>query len=335
MSSLRQDPTTNEWVIVAPDRKRREMQFKEEVRHLILPEFSDVCPFCPGHEDKSPDVILSFPEKRKKGEGWKVLVLPNKYPALRPEGSLERRQDGWFRRSMDGVGKHEVIVETPLHNRFISQMDYSEVEDIIWVLQERYDELSTDPRFALIMIFQNHGGTAGTSLIHPHSQIIATPVVPAEIRQKLEVATNYYDDSGRCVYIDIVVDELAAGDRIVAESDGFVVFQPFASRYPYETWIAPREHCASFGQATDDQLKELARVLRDTLRRLYILLNDPDYNLVIHTSPLGDENKQYYLWHIQIVPRLTTPAGFEMGSGMNINTAFPEETAAQLRKVEI
>lgn len=336
MSHIRQDPTTNEWVIIAPDRRRRVDQFeREESRREALPAYSETCPFCPGHEDLTSDVILSLPEKRENPKNWKVLVLPNKYPALTPKGSLERKKESLFRRSMDGVGKHEVIVETPLHNSSIPEMDYGEVEGFIQVYQLRYQALSKDPRFALILIFKNYGESAGTSLIHPHTQVIATPVVPPTIRRKYEVAIDYFDTTGGCLYLDMIDDEIAAGDRIVAMSDRFVVFHPFASRSPYETWIAPREHRSSFSQANKEELKEFAHVLKDTLRRLYVLLNNPDYNFVIHTAPLGDENKEYYLWHLQIVPRLTIPAGFEMGSGIYINTAVPEETAAALRDVKI
>jgi len=187
----------------------------------------------------------------------------------------------------------------------------------------------------LITIFKNHGEAAGTSLIHPHSQLVATPIVSAELRHQFEVATAYHDDSGRCLYQDIIDHELRVGERIVMETEEFVVFHPFASRMPFETWIMPKKRQASFGNVPTKDLAYLAQVLRVTLLKLYLSLKDPDFNYTIHTSPVGDESKDYYLWHIRIVPRLTSIAGFEIGSGMYINTAFPEETADFIRNSKV
>jgi UDPglucose--hexose-1-phosphate uridylyltransferase len=183
------------------------------------------------------------------------------------------------------------------------------------------------------LIFRNHGETAGTSLQHPHSQLIATPIVPKEIRRKYEVATTYYDDTGRCIYCDLVEEEVKTKDRIVLETGRFVVFHPFASKSPFETWIAPKKHLPTFGKVPEEDLRELARVLKATLASLHNALNDPDYNYVIHSAPVEDEHKSYYLWHVQIIPRLTMMAGFELGSGMSINTALPETTAKFIREV--
>jgi UDPglucose--hexose-1-phosphate uridylyltransferase len=259
-------------------------------------------------------------------------VVPNKFAALTPEGDPRRRDDGPLFREMDGVGHHEVIIETPVHNRFIPLMEDPEIERVVQAYRERYLALRQDKRVKLILIFKNHGEAAGTSLEHPHSQLVAAPVVPASLRRKHDEAIRYYDATGRCLYCDVVEAERGAGERVILETGDFLVFHPFASGSPFETWIAPKRHCPSFGQITLEECRALAVVLKTTLARLAKALNDPDYNFVIHTAPVGDEDEEYYLWHIQILPRLTTAAGFEIGSGMRINIAKPEETARFLRE---
>jgi UDPglucose--hexose-1-phosphate uridylyltransferase len=205
------------------------------------------------------------------------------------------------------------------------------MEALLRVYQQRYVELRDDPSIDYIVIFKNHGEQAGTSLVHPHSQVVATPVAPALYRRKYEVAVENYDRTGTCLYCDIAERELAEGTRVVMETDGFVVFHPFASRSPFETFILPRQHRPSFGQVPQAELTELARVLRSTLFGIHQRLGNPDFNYVIHSVPTDEEESRYYMWHAQIVPRLTTMAGFEMGSGMYINIALPEETAAFMR----
>jgi UDPglucose--hexose-1-phosphate uridylyltransferase len=234
---------------------------------------------------------------------------------------------------MEGVGAHEVIIETPEHDQTLAFMPEPEVLDVLRSYQERYRSLREKPWAKLILIFRNHGESAGTSLVHPHSQLIATPVVPKDIRRKYEVATTYYDDTGRCLYCDVLKDEIALRERIVLDTERFVVFNPFASKFPFETWIGPKRHQPSFGQVSEQDLPELAHVLKRTLLSLHKALSDPDYNYVIHSAPVEDELKSYYLWHIQIIPRLTKVAGFELGSGMSINTVLPEETAKFMREV--
>jgi UDPglucose--hexose-1-phosphate uridylyltransferase len=203
----------------------------------------------------------------------------------------------------------------------------TEVEEVLHAYRDRYLTLRQDRRIRLILIFKNHGAAAGTSLRHPHSQIVATPVVPAYVRRKCEEAIRYFDATGRCLYMDILKAEQQSGQRVIFETGGFLVFHPFASQVPFETWIVPKRLRPSFGQISIEELRDLAAVLRESLRRLAGLLNDPDYNFVIHSAPVDGEDEEYFLWHLQIVPRLTQIAGFEIGSGMRINTACPEETA--------
>ncbi len=336
MPELRQDSTTKEWVVIATERAKRPHDFIIGNKKKELPSFVASCPFCPGNESETPPEVLAYRDSGKANDsGWRVRVTRNKYPALIRRGTIVREEKSRFFRRMDGVGVHEVIIESPFHNGLIPLMKDKGVEEILLAYRERYNALKKDPMVKLIIIFKNHGESAGTSLEHPHSQLVATPIVPMYIRRKYEVATSYYDDTGRCLNCDIVEEELKSGERIVIETDKFIVFHPFASHSPFETWIVPKRHLSSFGNVPTEDIIDLAKVLKTTLLKMYKSLNDPDFNYVIHTAPVDDENKNYYLWHIQILPRLTTVAGFELGSGIYINTALPEETAEFMRNVKI
>ena len=336
MPELRQDPATQEWVIIATERARRPEDFARPPRTQPEREGARPCPFCPGNESLTPPETLAYRrDGQPNGPGWWVRVVPNRFPALTPEGSQERREDVRLFRRMDGVGQHEVVIDSPDHRGTFCLFDDKQVEEILLVYRERYLELSRQRWARLIIVFRNHGVGAGTSLAHPHSQIIATSVVPINLRRKHEQAIRYFDAVGRCLYRDVVEQELSVGQRVVVQTEDFVAFHPFASRSPFETWIAPTQMQASFGVITMDEAKRLAKVLKTVLAKLYYGLNDPDYNFVIHTAPVGDEHKEYYLWHIQIVPRLTTQAGFEMGSGIYITTALPEETAEFMRQFRL
>lgn len=330
MPKLRQDPTTKEWVIFATERAKRPHDFVKRGSPGKTQISKADCPFCPGNEALTPPEIFAL---RKDATPWTVRVIPNKFAALVPDGTTEHREVGHIYREMDGVGAHEVIVEAPEHDQMLALMAESQILDVLKVYRQRYLALRAEPWAKLILIFRNHGESAGTSLAHPHSQLIATPVVPKDIRRKYEVATAYYDDTNRCLYCDIVASEREIGERVLFETEHFVVFHPFASHSPFETWIAPKKHQPSFGQVPEADFAELARVLKRTLSALHQSLSGPDYNYVVHSAPVEDELKSFYLWHIQIIPRLTKAAGFELGSGMSINTALPEETAKFMREV--
>jgi UDPglucose--hexose-1-phosphate uridylyltransferase len=330
---LRQDPTTKEWVIIATERSKRPHDFKKAKPSIEKPSYKEDCPFCPGNEHLTPHETLAYRKGGSPdGKGWWVRVIPNKFPALTPEGSLERKEEKGFFRLMDGVGVHEVVIGSPIHNQLFPLMDEFQVSETLLAYRERYLALKEDPRIKLIIIFKNHGQAAGTSLEHTHSQIVGTAVVPSNIRTKLQTAARHYDDHGVCVYCEMIKEELTFKKRIVMETDRFVVLHPFASRSPFETWILPKDHNASFGSIKMEDSKQFAQVLKTTLFKIYSKLNDPDYNYVIHTAPVKDETEDYYHWHLQIIPRLTTTAGFEMGSGMYINVSFPEETAQFMRE---
>jgi UDPglucose--hexose-1-phosphate uridylyltransferase len=333
VSQLRQDPTTKEWVIIATERSKRPHDFKKAKPPIEKPPYKEDCPFCPGNEHLTPHAPLAYRKGGPPdGKGWWVRVIPNKFPALTSEGSLERKEEKGFFRLMDGVGVHEVVIGSPIHNQLFSLMDEFQVSEVLLAYRERYLALREDPRIKLIIIFKNHGQAAGTSLEHTHSQIVGTAVVPSNIRTKLQTAARHYDDHGVCAYCEMIQEELTFEKRIVMDTERFVVLYPFASRFPFETWIVPKEHHASFGSISVDDSKKFAQVLKKTLFKIYSKLSDPDYNYVIHTAPVKDEAEDYYHWHLQIIPRLTTPAGFEMGSGMYINVSFPEETAQFMRE---
>ena len=339
MSILRFDLTTNDWVVFAPDRKRRPDQFghaNTSSENLQEPSSQPGCPFCPGGEGTTPPEIFALRGgTRPDGPGWRVRVIPNKFPALRIEEDSQRVEAGGTFRWMGGCGAHEVIVESPDHHLFLGHQPVEQIEFLFRTMQIRYNDLMRDRRFQTVILFKNHGEGAGTSLRHPHCQLIATPVVPRLLRTKHEIATDYFDLTGRCLYCVLLTEESAAGERMIAENKQFSAFAPYASHVPFEIWILPKHHQSSFGHEDGSVFRHLAELVQIVLSKLHKGLGNPDFNLTLHTAPRGDEEKEYFLWHIEIVPRLTKPAGFELGSGMSINTVMPEEAAASLRGVEI
>lgn len=334
MSELRQDPTTREWVIIAPERAKRPQEEPKKRHASKLPAWDASCPFCPGNESQTPEEVFKIPLSAQSA-GWEVRVVPNRFAALTPEGEITRKGDGYFFLKMQGFGIHEVIIESPSHNTPMALMSYDQVEKVLIAYQERYNALKKNLKLKFITIFKNHGWASGTSLVHPHSQLVATPIMAPYYHRKFDVAHDYYADMASCLYCDLLTEELEKKERIIAETEELVIFQPYASCVPYETWIIPKRHCASFGLYPDMHLAELARVLKDTLLCLYEKLDDPAFNYMIDTSTTEDEDDPYYHWHIRIVPRLTTIAGFEMGSGIYISTALPEQTAGLMRECAI
>jgi UDPglucose--hexose-1-phosphate uridylyltransferase len=332
MSELRQNRATKNWIIISSERARRPDDFRCLDESETLPDHDPACPFCRGNESMTPAEVMAVRPSgsRANGPGWTLRVVPNKYAALQPVGEQTRREEHDFFRKMDGVGRHEVIIESPLHNETIGTMSQKKVEQILLAYRERYLRISEEGSFQHVTIFRNNGEGAGTSLAHPHSQLIATPMVPTQMRQVLEEAIRYYDDRGSCVYCDMIQEEMAAKKRIVLKDEDFVVFEPFASRKPFETWIVPRRHNASFGNISTTEAKKCARVLQRVLGALHHHLGNPDYNMMVCTAPFKDANESYYHWHVEILPRLTTTAGFELGSGIFINVTLPEQTARYL-----
>ncbi|MDD4179664.1 MAG: galactose-1-phosphate uridylyltransferase [Candidatus Margulisbacteria bacterium] len=333
MPELRQNPATKDWVIIATERAKR----PEDIGAGTVkqpPNKVETCPFCVGHEGRTPNEILAYRTygTQKNSPGWWIRIIPNAFPALIPQGVPERNKIEDFFTYMDGLGEHEVIIESPDHHQTIATMEPKQVEEIFLAYRERYQTLSRDPRYEMVLLFKNHGIAAGTSLHHPHSQIIATPITPIHVRNRIEAAMHFFDDNGTCVYCEMVAKELKLKERVVMESDNFVAFEPFASRAPFETWVMPKKHHSSFEIISAEDTKELAFIMRSVLGKLHVSLNNPDYNYVIRSAPVHEKGVEYYHWHIMILPRVSAVAGFELGSGIYINTVIPEAAAKFLRE---
>jgi UDPglucose--hexose-1-phosphate uridylyltransferase len=335
MPELRKDPVTGRWVIISTERAKRPAQFirgRQEKR-------GGFCPFCPGNEKSTPPEVLSYRPSTtaKDTEGWWLRVVPNKFPALKPEGVLKRSGDGIYDR-ITGFGIHEVLIESPNHEHTFADLPESQIEEIIWALRDRVVSMRKSPGVKYVLVFKNWGAEAGASIEHPHCQIIGLPIVPKRVQEELVGAEKYYDYKDRCVYCDMVAQELESGERVVMENDTFLSFCPYASVSPFEICIIPKEHVSYFSDITKNQVADLSRVLRGTLALLKEALDDPPYNFVIHTAPFdatSGMDMNHYHWHIEIVPKLTKVAGFEWGSGFYINPTPPEEAAAHLRSVAL
>jgi UDPglucose--hexose-1-phosphate uridylyltransferase len=331
-SELRKDPVLGRWVIIAGERGRRPNPFREYASRV---QTDDGCPFCPGREGMTPPEILAY---RPDGDGanaprWTVRVVPNRFPALRIEGSLDKRPEGLYDK-MRGVGAHEVVIETPDHDADAPGYSARQMEEVLHAYRDRMTDLLHDTRFRYVLVFKNHGAAAGATLAHPHSQIIALPIVPIRIESELAGAAQYHAYRGRCIYCDILAQEIADGRRLVAQNAEFVAVAPYASRFPFEVSILPRGHDPFFWSITRHQTEALAQILKDVLRRYKLALKDPPYNYVIHTAPPGDPHPERYHWQVEVMPKLTEVAGFEWGSGFYINPTPPEEAAAHLRELE-
>jgi UDPglucose--hexose-1-phosphate uridylyltransferase len=331
-SQMRQDPVTKHWVLYAPARSRRPREYGSRGNDRApVPAHDAACPFCPGNEERLAGIEMEIPGV---GGTWAIRVVPNKYPALTLEGSGIRTPAGLYR-VMEGFGCHEVIIETPCHNRQPSRMSVQGVEEIVRAYDHRYSILEALPGIRAVILFRNHGPAAGTSLLHPHSQIIATGIVPRHIRHRDDAARSYFDDWGRCLHCDMAEQELSDGRRVVLANERFVAYVPFAAAVPFEIWIVPRRHRACFGGLTDEERADFAAALHSVLGKLDEACGDPDYNYVIHSSAGCGADEAHLHWHLQLMPRLVTPAGFEMGSGIHINPSIPEEDAALLRGADV
>lgn len=330
MSELRQNLATKEWVIIASERSRRPHEFIEPGRLMCGegPTWDANCPFCPGNEERDLEV------NRFPAEGpWQVRIVGNRYPALTNTTLLEREYNGLVRR-ISGVGYHEVIVESPLHNTCTALESAAGLTQVFHSFIKRAWEIQSDPRIEYILFFKNHGRGAGASLRHPHAQMMALPMVPNEVRVRADTARTHFDEVGRCAFCEMLEQECADGQRVVLESEHFVAFSPYAAFSPFHLWILPRSHSASFLHATPAEIADLGQVVRTALRMLYVGLNNPDLNYVIRNAPVRDLGAPYLHWYLTIMPRMSQAAGFELGSGIYINPSLPEECAQFLRSVD-
>jgi UDPglucose--hexose-1-phosphate uridylyltransferase len=330
MPELRKDAVTGRWVVISTDRQKRPNDFRVERATVIGAEH---CPFCPGHEGMTPPEVLAFRSNggAPNGGGWDVRVVPNKFPALRVEGSLDREGEGLFDR-MNGIGAHEVIIETPDHSKTLAMMSEPEIERVLWAYRERIHDLKRDVRLRYILIFKNHGASAGATLEHTHSQLIALPIVPGYMRDEIEGARHHFAEKERCVFCDIIRQEVAAGRRVVQENGEVIALSPYAPRFPFETWLLPKGHGARFEDAPHQQYESLARMIKSVLTRMDRALERPDYNMLIHSLPFSEQAVELYHWHVEIIPKLARTAGFEWGTGFYINPTSPEEATETLKK---
>jgi UDPglucose--hexose-1-phosphate uridylyltransferase len=332
MPELRQNFFTKEWVIIATERAKRPEELATHRPVQNVPPFLESCPFCVGNEDKTPGEVMRFPVG--KSDPWAVRVIPNKFAALsslaQPTRSLQH-----LRRRIDGFGFHEVVIDSPDHSACMAMLPDEHVASILRVFRERYNALTADTRVNHVTIFKNHGADAGASLQHPHSQIIATPVIPSQVRHRLHEALRHFDDAGECMFCHMVEREMADETRIVIKSEMFVAMEVFASATPFATHIFPLRHMASFGEISAAEISGLARVLRDLLAKIYVGLENPDLNFTVRSGPSDYVGARHFHWYVSVIPRLTRVAGFELGSGMFINTVLPESAAEFLRGVNV
>ena len=332
MPELRKDPIVQRWVVMAPDRAKRPMDVKDEPQ-VVAGEFD---PFAEGNEAATPPEIMAYRNfgSQPNGPGWRVRVVPNKFPALQIEGNLEKRGDGIYD-LMNGIGAHEVVIECPHGETNMSRLSVDNIREVLWVYHDRLMDLKRDRRLVHALIFKNKGALAGASLPHCHSQLMATSVVPISIWEEINGALEFFNYRGRSIFDDMIQQELATGSRIVLDTTHFVVFCPFASRFPFEIWILPKQQSSHFENITRQAIEELGTVLKTVLRKLELALDDPSYNYVIHTAPFNQPELPHYLWHMELFPRITRVAGFEWGSGFYINPVMPEQAAEFLRDVDL
>ena len=328
MPELRKDPITGRWVIIATDRAKRPGDF---FRESVVIKGMRFCPFCPGNESKTPPEVLAYRNGSASNEtGWTLRVVPNKFPALRVEGDLNREGEGLFDK-MTGIGAHEVVIESPDHSKTFAEMEEKSIENAFWAFRDRMLDLKRDSRLRYILVFKNHGEGAGATLEHSHAQLIALPVIPKRVQEEMDGARRYYEFKERCVYCDIIHQEAASGVRVVAETDLFLAIAPYAPRFPFETWIVPRRHESHFENIDPDSARNLAWMTRTLLRKVDKVLERPPWNFALHTAPIQEGATPHYHWHLEIIPKLTRIAGFEWGSGFYINPTPPEEAAKFLR----
>lgn len=331
MTEFRKDLTSNEWILIASQRFKRPTNIISPKKSKVDVDYVEDCPFCFRNERLTPPekaVYKNSPESLL----WKMRVIPNMFPAVSSERSNESSLIDNLFKTTSGYGFHEVIIESPFHNQTIAKLKISEIECIIRAYHDRFEDLAKES-IKYIMLFKNQGELAGASIDHIHSQIIAIPVISEYIRRKDEIALNYFKKTERCLYCDLNKQELQLEDRILYQNDDFLVFHPYASRYPFETWISPKHHKASFRNISAKEITTLASILLETMVKIDRGLNRPDFNYLFYSAPIGEENSSYLHWYVQIVPRIHNVGGFEIGTGIYINTHAPEATAKYLKEM--
>lgn len=329
MPELRKDPVSGTWVIFSPERQRRPQFYRPSGEDILTPE---TCPFCEGNESMTPPEVYSIRDNgNANGPGWRLRVVPNKFPALRVEGHLDKKPEGFYDK-MSGVGAHEVVIETTSHIKRVNELGPDEVATIFATFKKRILDLKQDIRFKYIKIFKNQGARAGATISHPHSQIIALPIVPARVKERLDAARAHYLAKDRCLFCDIIYHEKKHKKRVLLENSEYITVSPFAPRLPFELTIYPKRHSASFEKTDDDLLSPLAAIFIDTMARVDRALECPAYNLVLHSAPFGETHNGDYHWHLELSPIITGTGGFELGTHSYINPIPPEEAVKILNQ---
>ncbi len=331
MAELRRDPIVGRWVIVDIKNPSEPKDFEYE-QYI---QKGGTCPFCYGNESMTPSEIECFRDRStfSNTSGWQVRVIPNKFPALQVEGDLERKGMGIYD-MLNGVGAHEVLIESPYHYKDISDLLDCEVENIITMSCRRAADLAMDKRFKYIMIFRNYGHAAGASLEHPHTQIIALPMVPKNVAEEIKGSHDYFGYRERCIFCDIIRQELQENERVILENKYFVSLCPFVSRFPFEIWILPKKHNGSYCRMPSEEVPALASILKETIGKIKKVFVNLSYNYIIHSAPVNsDFDTEYYHWHIELMPKLMRVAGFEWGTGFYVDPTPPELAAKILKEI--
>jgi len=333
MPELRKDPIIGRWVIIATERAKRPNDFKPGKEAIIG---NDLCPFCEGNEKLTPpEVDADRPSSNDRDiSGWLTRTVPNKYPVLENVADLKKKSQGIFD-MMEGVGQHEVIIESPSHEKQLADLNVEEIKRVVAVYKRRSIALGEDKRFKYVLIFKNYGLAAGASLEHSHTQLISLPIVPKRVIGELEGIQRYFEEKKKCVFCDSIEQERREQKRQICENDDFYAFCPFASRSPFEVCIIPKKHQHSFVAISESEIDSFSKILKDVLMRIKVLLNNPPYNFIIHTSPLNGETNELFHWHVELMPKLTKIAGFEWGTGFYINSTPPELASECLREVKV
>jgi len=328
VSELRRDPLFQRWVVVTDQRW-------DELRASLRSPWAgppELCPFCPGNESQTPPEVFAVrePGSPPNAPGWLVRAVPNKFPFMRIEGELQRSGDGIYDR-VSGTGAHEIVIETPSHDADWGALPARHVAAVLLAYRQRSLDLRQDSRFRHIVVARN-APARSLQMPHPHSHIIALPVISRRVEDEIRGLQEYYRRKERCPVCDMVRQELADSRRIVRETDGFLAVSPFASRFPLETWVVPKAHRHDFGALEDGGLQELGDLLRDLMDRIARVVPQTEYSLVLHSSPLYPALNSQYHWHLDIRVRLPVGGGFEWGTGFFVNPIAPEEAARLLRE---
>ncbi|HEY9070878.1 MAG TPA: galactose-1-phosphate uridylyltransferase [Candidatus Ozemobacteraceae bacterium] len=328
MSEIRHNLLTGEWAVIAPERAKRPGDLAKGKARPEIPAYQESCPFCRGNEHLTTEERFRL---TADDGSWLIRSVPNKFSVLSPVGDVSPRSEP-LGDVVSGVGLHEVIVETPLHNRPLALFHPAHAEKLVWTYRERVRAFYADPRIRHVILFKNHGEESGASLQHPHSQVVGLPIVPGQVLERADAALHYQLENGDCLVCRMIAEERRTGARLVAENDAFIAFIPFAALSPFHVWIFPKAHAACFATLEDGQIEPLTRLLQAVLGKIYAALDNPAFNFVVRSLAVKDAKAGYFHWYISIIPRVGKAAGFELGTGMYINSSHPEASAALLRE---